>query len=86
MSSSGIAPDGYKKDDLKLTTTVKNPAYKAIISQIEHTKNTIIENINNLISSASLYEKDLKERINKFNKNILQLPQAEKNYLILVYL
>ena len=72
-----------KKGDLKLTTTEKNPAYKAIISQIEHTKNTIIENVSNLISSASIYENDLKERINLFNKNINQLPEAEKNYLIL---
>ena len=72
-----------KKGDLKLTTTTKNPAYKAVISQIEHTKNTIIENVNNLIASASIYEDDLKNRINSFNKNINQLPEAERNYLIL---
>ncbi|MEC7864038.1 MAG: polysaccharide biosynthesis tyrosine autokinase, partial [Bacteroidota bacterium] len=72
-----------KKGDLQLTTTEKNPAYKAVISQIEHTKNTIIENVTNLISSASIYENDLKSRINSFNNNIGQLPEAEKNYLIL---
>ena len=72
-----------KKGDLQLTTTEKNPAYKAVIAQIEHTKKTIIENVTNLISSASIYKKDLINRINTFNKNINQLPEAEKNYLIL---
>ena len=72
-----------KKGDLQLTTTEKNPAYKAVISQIKHTKNTIIENVTNLISSASIYENDLKSRINSFNNNINQLPEAERNYLIL---
>ncbi|MAW21760.1 MAG: hypothetical protein CMD16_05145 [Flavobacteriales bacterium] len=72
-----------KKGELKLTTTKKNPTYQAVISQINHTKNTIIENVNNLISSALIYENDLKKRINSFNNKINQLPEAEKNYLIL---
>ena len=48
-----------KKGELQLTTTEKNPNYIAILSQINHTKKTIIENVNNLISSASIYEVDL---------------------------
>jgi len=72
-----------KKGELKLTTTTKNPTYKAVISQIEHTKSTIIENVSNLIASASIYENELKNRISSFNNKINQLPEAEKNYLIL---
>ncbi|MAJ89657.1 MAG: hypothetical protein CMD08_00050 [Flavobacteriales bacterium] len=72
-----------KKDDLKLTTTEKNPAFKSVVSRIEHTKKSIIENLNNLIASASIYKNDLTKRINSFNANINQLPEAEKNYLIL---
>jgi len=72
-----------KKDELQLTTTAKNPAYKAVLSQIKHTKNTIIENVRNLISSALIYEKDLKVRINSFNNKIYKLPELEKSYLIL---
>ena len=72
-----------KKDELQLTTTEKNPAYKAVLSQLEHTKNTIIENVRNLISSALIYEKDLKVRINSFNDKIYKLPELEKSYLIL---
>ena len=64
-----------KKDELQLTTTEKNPAYKAVLSQLEHTKNTIIENVRNLISSALIYEKDLKVRINSFNNKIYKLPK-----------
>ena len=52
-----------KKDELELTTTNKNPTYLLIISQIKHTKNTIIENVNNLISSSRIYEKDLEKEL-----------------------
>jgi len=72
-----------KKGELQLTTTGKNPTYIAILSQINHTKKTIIENVNNLISSASIYEVDLIDRITTFDKKINKLPEAEKDYLIL---
>ena len=72
-----------KKGELQLTTTAKNPNYIAILSQINHTKKTIIENVNNLISSASIYEVDLIDRITTFDKKINKLPKAEKDYLIL---
>ena len=72
-----------RKGELQLTTTDKNPTYQAVLSQIKHTKNTIIENVSNLISSATIYEQDLKRRINTFNSKISTLPEAEKNYLIL---
>ena len=68
---------GSKKDELQLTTTEKNPAYKAVLSQIQYTKNTIIENVSNLISSALIYEKDLKVRINSFNNKIYKLPHSK---------
>jgi tyrosine-protein kinase Etk/Wzc len=72
-----------KKGELQLTTTGKNPTYIAVLSQINHTKKTIIENVNNLISSASIYEIDLIDRITTFDKKINKLPEAEKDYLIL---
>ena len=72
-----------KKGELQLTTTEKNPNYIAILSQINHTKKTIIENVNNLISSALIYEVDLINRVTTFNKKINKLPEAEKDYLIL---
>ena len=72
-----------KKEELQLTTTGKNPTYIAVLSQINHTKKTIIENVNNLISSASIYEVDLIDRITTFDKKINKLPEAEKDYLIL---
>ena len=72
-----------RKGELQLTTTEKNPAYQAVLSQIKHTKNTIIENVSNLIASATIYETDLKSRINTFNSKISTLPAAEKEFLIL---
>ena len=72
-----------KKGELQLTTTEKNPTYLSVLSQINHTKATIIENVRNLISSASIYEVDLKDRITTFSNKINKLPEAEKQYLIL---
>jgi len=72
-----------KKGELQLTTTDRNPTYIAVLSQINHTKKTIIENVNNLISSASIYEVDLIDRITTFDKKINKLPEAEKDFLIL---
>jgi len=72
-----------KKGELQLTTTGRNPTYIAVLSQISHTKKTIIENLNNLISSASIYEVDLIDRITTFDEKINKLPEAEKDYLIL---
>ena len=54
-----------KERELKLTTTEKNPAFKSVVNQIEHTKKTIIENVTNLISSAKLTNQELKKQ-NKF--------------------
>ena len=71
------------KGELEITTTDKNPSYQAVLAQIEHTKQTIIENIKNFISSAAIYENDLKNRINQFNSKINKLPEAEKKYIIL---
>jgi capsular exopolysaccharide synthesis family protein len=72
-----------KKSELQLTTTGKNPAYKTIISQIEQTKNAIIENVSNLIAAASISEDALKKRINTFRNDLKGLPTAQKEYLIL---
>ena len=72
-----------KKGELKLTTTERNPTYISVLAQIDHTKETIIENVRNLIASASIYERDLRSRINAFNSSINKVPEAEKTYLIL---
>ena len=51
--------------------------------EIVHIRNTITENVRNLISSARIYEKDLKDRVTSFSSKINKLPKAEKKYLIL---
>ena len=55
----------------------------SIISQIDHTRKTLIENVTNLISSAKIYEKELENRIGGFNQKINQLPKIEKQYIVL---
>ena len=71
-----------RKKDLELTTTQKHPTYISIQSQIRHTKETIIENLNNLLATTSIYEKDLLKRQTDFNNSINSLPKDQKEYII----
>ena len=72
-----------KKKELSFVTTSKNQTYISVNEQIKNTKEILIENVNNLIANAKMYEKELKSQLNTFNKNIENLPQAEKTFLIL---
>ena len=72
-----------KERELKLTTTEKNPAFKSIVNQIDYTKKTIIENVKNLIYSAKLTNKELKNRINSFDNSLKNFTNAEKEYIVL---
>ena len=70
-----------KKKELELSTKEKNPRYQAVMGQILYTRSSIIENLRNLISSSKLAENKLKKRVDKFNKQIANLPEAEKQYV-----
>ena len=72
-----------KKGDLELTTTKKNPNYISLLSQISHNKETIIENLKNLIETTKIYEDDLIRRQSDFKKSINTLPSNQKEYIIL---
>ena len=70
-----------KKKELQLSTTESHPKYQSVLSQITFTKQSIIENLKNLISSTKSAEKSLQSRVNVFNKEIENLPNSEKEYV-----
>ena len=51
--------DNSRKKDLEISVEEGHPKYQAILSQINLTKQSIIENITNLISSTKTIEKNL---------------------------
>ena len=71
----------YKKTTLELSTTENHPKYQALESEINDAKQSIIENVKNSIISTNSAKRELKERIDVFNKEIEQLPEIEKNYI-----
>ena len=67
-----------RKSDLELTTTDKHPTYISVITQIENTKDILIENLKNLISNSKIYENDLLSRQKEFDNRINSLPKHQK--------
>ena len=67
-----------KKKGLELSIEKGHPKYQAILSDISFTKQSIIENVTNLISSTKTIEKDLKSRILTTDNQIEKLPEAEQ--------
>ena len=72
-----------KKKELELSTTTNHPKYQSVLSQISYTKQSIIENLKNLISSTNSAKRNLENRVNNFNDQIDALPENEKNYVSL---
>ena len=70
-----------RKSDLELTTTEKHPTYISVITQIENTKDILIENLKNLISNSKIYENDLLSRQKEFDNRINSLPKHQKEYI-----
>ena len=66
------------KKGLELSIEEGHPKYQAILSDISFTKQSIIENVTNLISSTKTIEKDLKSRILIADNQIEKLPEAEQ--------
>ena len=69
-----------KKKELSFVTTSKNQTYISVNEQIKNTKEILIENVNNLIANAKMYEKGLKSQLNSFNKNIENIPQLKRHF------
>ena len=70
-----------KKKELQLSTTESHPKYQSVLSQILFTKQSIVENLKNLISSTKSAERNLQNRVDDFNKEIENLPNSEKEYV-----
>lgn len=70
-----------KKKELELSTTESHPKYQSVLSQISYTRQSIIENLKNLISSTKSALRNEQNRVNQFEKDIESLPEAEKEYV-----
>ncbi len=70
-----------EQKELELTTQQKNPRLISVESQITHQKNTLIENIKNIIASSQISKFDLKNRVKSFETEIESLPKSERDFV-----
>ena len=73
-----------EKKELELYTKENHPKYQSIISKINYTRNSIIENLKNVISTTKNALINEEKIINNFNKDIKDLPAAEKEYVQII--
>ncbi len=67
-----------ERAQLLLNSSERNPYVVAIDQRIATTKNTISENIQNIINTSSISIKDIDERIGRLELEIGRLPQTQR--------
>jgi len=75
---SGLADLYAERADILFNTTVKNPAVAAIDQRIRTTKNTILENIQNIINTSEISIQSIDERIAVLEKEVNKLPETQR--------
>jgi tyrosine-protein kinase Etk/Wzc len=69
------------KSSLTSVRTPEHPQLKAINAQIESIKNTLLENVNNILSQSQISLADLNTRLQKAQERVNSLPATERNYV-----
>ena len=70
-----------EKKRLELSTTENHPKYQSLLSEISYSKQSIIENLKNLISSTNSAKRELQGKVNTLQKEIEKLPKNGKEYV-----
>ncbi len=67
-----------EKSTLALNTREEHPVFQSLISKIESTKKSLIENVNNIINTSDIAIQNVNNRIIQEEKLISNLPQSER--------
>ena len=67
-----------EKSTLALNTREEHPVFQSLISKIESTKKSLIENVNNIINTSDIAIQNIKIRITQEEELISNLPQSER--------
>lgn len=66
------------RSELLFSSTEKNPMVLSLGKQIRNTKNALIENINNIVSTSNIAIRDIDTRIKAISKRIDYLPETQQ--------
>ena len=67
-----------EKSTLALNTRKQHPVFQSLISKIESTKKSLIENVNNIINTSDIAIQNINKRIKQEEELISNLPQSER--------
>ena len=67
-----------EKTDIEINSKKENPYLSRIKTKITELKNTLLENIHNLINKNNIRLKDIKQRIANASKEVRQLPLKQR--------
>ena len=67
-----------EKSTLALNTREQHPIFQSLISKIESTKKSLIENVNNIITTSNIAIQNINNRIYQEEELISNLPQNEE--------
>ena len=67
-----------EKSTLALNTREQHPVFQSLISKIESTKKSLIENVNNIIQTSDIAIQNINNRIKQEEELISNLPQSER--------
>ena len=67
-----------EKTDIEINSKKENPYLSRIKTKIEELKNTLLENINNLINKNNIRLKDIKQRIANASQEVRELPLKQR--------
>lgn len=70
-----------QKNNLMVNNQEKSPYIPQLNTRINNLKNTITENLDNILTSTQISLNDINERIDQVNRQIRQLPRTERQLL-----
>ena len=70
-----------QRRDIRISALDNSPQIILINSQIDNTRNTLLENLNSLIDANHLAMENLENRISKINNEVQKLPYTERQMI-----
>ena len=67
-----------QRSELLYSSTEKNPLVLSLNQQIQNTKNALLENINNIVSTSNIAIDDINKRISELSGQIKHLPKTQR--------
>lgn len=69
------------REQLRMTSTSKNPFLQELDNQIESTRRTIVENVRNTLSNSKFILREKEKQLNTVKNELSSLPKTERQFI-----